>query len=163
AFLIAMYRGLGLDAHYFCDIHKHFSEADATTFCFATSEAFVIAVSGKKLGGNAQKRTRSCIFQHGSVPLALDLGYAQRFFKENILSLKADVTSLGELIGRAITFEEVAGRLADSFQKTFSVTLVESELSAAEVVLLSQRMTKKYNTFFSTMCFREPPVDINLE
>ena len=66
-FLLDFYRELGLDPHWAKD------DPDITLshdpFCQSGYEAYDIIIQGHKIGGNAQKRTKKAIFQHGSVPL----------------------------------------------------------------------------------------------
>lgn len=38
-------------------------------FCQVGFEAYDIIVNGRKIGGNAQKRAKNVIFQHGSIPI----------------------------------------------------------------------------------------------
>jgi len=67
AFLLDFYRGLDLDAHWAKD------DPDVTLahspFCQVGFEPYDIIIRGYKIGGNAQKRTKKAIFQHGSIPL----------------------------------------------------------------------------------------------
>jgi len=161
-FLINAYRELGLDARFFCDSDRHFSDTESTGFCFATSEAYDVCVNGKKLGGNAQKRSRSVIFQHGSIPLDLDFDHASRFFKEDLSPLKKSVTALNDLVGRAVPFEEIQERLIESFKRTFQVEVTREDLSGDEVASMFHRMTDKYSQFFWSTCSREPAVDTDI-
>lgn len=75
SFLISAYTSLGLDARYAVDAASDASSLPAselgkpTAVCYAGQERYDILVGGKKLGGNAQRRTRDVIFQHGSIPL----------------------------------------------------------------------------------------------
>ena len=67
AFVLDFYRELGLDAHWAKD------DPDITLghspFCQVGFEPYDIIIQGHKIGGNAQKRTKKAIFQHGSIPL----------------------------------------------------------------------------------------------
>jgi lipoate-protein ligase A len=66
-FLLDFYRALGLDAHWAKDDPSITLASDP--FCQVGFEPYDIIIQGHKIGGNAQKRTRKAIFQHGSVPL----------------------------------------------------------------------------------------------
>src|SRR6185369_10479554 len=69
-FLLAFYRRLGLDAAYALDVAPAGTcLGERTAFCFAGKESFDILADGCKIGGNAQRRTKRLIFQHGSIPL----------------------------------------------------------------------------------------------
>ena len=63
---------------------------------------------GKKLGGNAQKRTKDIIFQHGSIPLKSD----KRPFSGHALNE----------FGINLTEDEAKKLLKQSFIETFSLT-----------------------------------------
>ena len=69
-FLLAFYRTLGLDAAYAVDaVPEGTRLGERTAFCFAGRESFDILADGRKIGGNAQRRLKGVIFQHGSIPL----------------------------------------------------------------------------------------------
>lgn len=71
SFLIRLYASLGLEARYAIETSSlPASElGKPSAICYAGQERYDILVGGKKLGGNAQRRTRDVIFQHGSIPL----------------------------------------------------------------------------------------------
>jgi lipoate-protein ligase A len=51
-----------------------------TAFCFAGKEEYDLLIKGRKMGGNAQRRFKDVIFQHGSIPIILNWkGLAQSF------------------------------------------------------------------------------------
>ncbi len=66
-FLLDFYQALGLDAHWAKDDPSITLVSDP--FCQVGFEPYDIIIQGHKIGGNAQKRTKKAIFQHGSVPL----------------------------------------------------------------------------------------------
>lgn len=69
SFLLNFYKKLGLQVEYAKDIDKKLSKS---FFCQEGFEAYDMICQGKKLGGNAQRRTKNLIFQHGSIPLKND-------------------------------------------------------------------------------------------
>jgi lipoyl(octanoyl) transferase len=113
-FLLEMYKSLDIDARFACELADHPARykkpsRDQANICMASHEKYDIVVGTRKLGGNAQKRRRGAILQHGSIPLIL----AQAPF-----SIEGPI-SLSEACGRAIGFEEVEKRLVESFENTF--------------------------------------------
>ncbi|HBA72165.1 MAG: lipoate--protein ligase [Geobacteraceae bacterium GWC2_55_20] len=69
-FLLRFYRDLGLDASYAVDGNNSGEKlGERTPFCFAGKETYDILVNGRKIGGNAQRRLKRIIFQHGSIPI----------------------------------------------------------------------------------------------
>ncbi len=69
SFILNFYKKLGLHVKYAKDIDKELSKS---FFCQEGFEAYDIICQGKKIGGNAQRRTKNLIFQHGSIPIKND-------------------------------------------------------------------------------------------
>jgi len=90
SFILNFYKKLGLHVEYAKDIDKELSKS---FFCQEGFEAYDMICQGKKLGGNAQKRTKDLIFQHGSIPLKSDKrsfsGHALDEFDINLTEIKA--------------------------------------------------------------------------
>lgn len=116
-FLLNFYTSLGLKALYAKDdksIHKSHNE-----FCQLGFEDYDIVINGEKIGGNAQRRTKGIIFQHGSIGIfdlddSLHTGNSLKSFDINI------------------SYEEATKKLIQSFEKTFSVVLKDSILDDKE-------------------------------
>ncbi len=82
---------------------------ERTAFCFAGKETFDILIDGKKIGGNAQRRLKNVIFQHGSIPIINRSQFGLQYMKDrspeyadNNVSLfdcgvTADITTLKRL------------------------------------------------------------------
>jgi lipoate-protein ligase A len=70
SFLIHFYKDLGLDVEFAKDTKQELSSE--SLFCQKGFEPYDIVCQGKKIGGNAQRRSRDIIFQHGSIPLRDD-------------------------------------------------------------------------------------------
>lgn len=109
SFLINFYKNLGLKTCYAKDdtltvLHKH-------AFCQVGFEAYDIIVNRKKIGGNAQRRTKKAIFQHGSIPL-YDAS-------KSALTHERFGTSLQEL-GIELSYNEATDLLVSSFESTFN-------------------------------------------
>ena len=81
-----------------------------TPFCYAGREIYDVVIRGmahsdgampasgfSKIGGNAQRRFRKVIFQHGSIPIVLNRMGLQRIFPEKDLPPGGDITSLVDL------------------------------------------------------------------
>ena len=69
SFLLHFYKQLGLHVEYAKDINMELSKS---FFCQKGFEPYDMICNGKKIGGNAQRRTRTTILQHGSIPLKKD-------------------------------------------------------------------------------------------
>ena len=127
-FLLHFYKGLGLDAIYAKDdvtIKK--SKND---FCQLGFEDYDILIDGKKMGGNAQRRTKDMIFQHGSIGLfSLD----NSLYTGNSLE-DFDINT---------SYEEMTEILIQSFKETFSVSLEDSILTNEENIKLQEILKKE--------------------
>lgn len=102
SFLLHFYKNLGLHVEYAKDTSLDLSKNE---FCQVGFEPYDIICQGKKLGGNAQRRTKKMLLQHGSIPLKKD----NRSFSGYSL----------EELGVIIEEKETKEALKNSFLKTF--------------------------------------------
>ena len=116
-FLLEFYKQLGLNPSFVKDLKS--IELKKDEFCQVGFEAYDIIVNENKIGGNAQKRTKKLIFQHGSIPL-----YKTKENKKMGMSL--------EDLNINLTFEEAQNRLITAFEKSFDAQLILSELTQKE-------------------------------
>ncbi len=91
SFLLHFYKTIGLHVKYAKDIIPE--TLSKSQFCQVGFEPYDMIYKGKKLGGNAQKRTKKLVHQHGSIPLKHDnreyAGYSLEEFGIDISPLKA--------------------------------------------------------------------------
>jgi lipoyl(octanoyl) transferase len=131
-FLLEFYRGLGLPAAYAIDAEALPRRPGArTAFCFAGRESFDVLACGRKIGGNAQRRTRSAVFQHGSIPLEDRLATALGYLRARPPDSDLAVANL-RLLGIDLPPETLKERLAKAFAETLGITLVRSGLTETE-------------------------------
>lgn len=124
AFLIVFYRKLGLKAHFAVDEPYKGAFGAHTAFCLAGREKYDILIDGKKIGGNAQKRVRGHIFQHGSIPTAALAGF------------------LGAVPAR----ERLFGMLFESLKEAFPMPVKMQDPTGGEWKLAAQLKEEKYQT-----------------
>jgi len=115
-FLLAFYSSVGLEALYAKDTSVTISKNE---FCQLGFEDYDILVQGQKMGGNAQRRSRDIIFQHGSIGLF------------NLDDKVHTGNSLRDFDVR-LSYEEATEKLIQSFEKTFDVVLEDSILNEKE-------------------------------
>lgn len=132
SFLISFYRKLGLDA---CHASDHYSGSrklgERTPLCFAGIESCDILINGKKIGGNAQRRLKSVIFQHGSIPLVQMAGAGDQYLLHPDPDILTKTTSLAdEEINSA--GDKLIETLKASFEHNFEVTFKPGRLSEEE-------------------------------
>lgn len=116
-FLLFFYKDLNLDTHFAKDLKQ--INLSKNEFCQVGFEAYDIIVNNKKIGGNAQKRSKKMIFQHGSIPLEKTkeddkFGSSLKDFDINL------------------TFKEVEEKLIKAFKKAFDAKLIISEINSKE-------------------------------
>ncbi|WP_198304721.1 lipoate--protein ligase family protein [Arcobacter vandammei] len=120
-FLIKFYENLGLKAHFAKDDENII--LSKSPFCQIGFEAYDIIIDGKKIGGNAQKRAKFCILQHGSIPL---------FSKSSNDFLGSSLQDFGINIG----FIEAKDSLIKAFKETFEVEFINDDLDENEKNIL---------------------------
>lgn len=132
SFLLRFYGKLGLAPRYAADIVPAGTRlGERTPFCFAGRESYDILIDGRKVGGNAQRRLRDAIFQHGSIPLANRAGRGAEFLREPPSGLGGTTGALRDF-GVGLSDGELKKLLAEAFAEALGAELRESALTAAE-------------------------------
>lgn len=145
-FLLAFYRGLGLDAAYAADVVTDGTRlGERTAFCFAGKESFDVIINGLKIGGNAQRRLKGIIFQHGSIPLHNRATTGLSYMREQAPEHAEGTLSLAECgVHAEVQFLEES--LAAAFGGYFGVELLSDLLSAPERAYIERLLLNKYST-----------------
>jgi len=146
SFIIRAYQALGLEAGFAIDqteVIKNLGRK--TAFCFSGREKYDILINGRKIGGNAQRRFHNIIFQHGSIPLRGNPGFAASLLRERPRHPKQRVTTLSGALDRPIEFDEFAAELVKSFKQTSSLQLSQEDLSGQEDDLAEYLNKEKYS------------------
>jgi lipoyl(octanoyl) transferase len=142
-FLLGTYQRLGLDAAFATDLnHAGAPLGQRTAFCFAGKEEFDVLVNGQKIGGNAQRRLRGAILQHGSIPLESCVPQGLRYLRDPAPGAAAAV-SLAEL-GLRPELAALKGMLVESFQERLGVRLQAAAPSAEEITAAARLEESKY-------------------
>lgn len=143
-FLLQFYRNLGLDAAYAVDCEADGQKlGERADFCFAGRETFDILIDGCKIGGNAQRRMRKVIFQHGSIPLIGRVDDAIKFLRVRPPGLDKSVTSLSES-GIAPESDFLKAALREAFCSNLDVTLMDEPPTADEQIISARLVNEKY-------------------
>ena len=122
--------------------------------CFAAPSQHEIMVQGHKLIGSAQRRQGSALLQHGSILLDLDV--------DKLISLlrfpspqerqaaagrvRAESVTLKALLGRHVTYNEVAQALIAGFSAALHIELVPGDLTPWENEESARLRREKYMT-----------------
>lgn len=131
-FLLRFYDQLGLEPCYAADYFPAVTRlGERTPFCFAGKESCDILIDGRKIGGNAQRRLRNVIFQHGSIPLVNHAGYGAGFLREQPAGIGEVTAALGDF-RPGLALKELRKQMAEAFAGTCSADLADDGLSAQE-------------------------------
>ena len=143
SFIKEFYNRLGLKAEF---AKYLFSEniGRYENFCFSSYEHFDFVINGKKIGGNAQRRKKDIIFQHGSIPQKIDFEIIERSI-ENVTALEDKTISLDALISEKTKFLELSGMLKQSFEYIFNVEFIYQDLSQKEKEMSEDLLKNKYS------------------
>jgi len=143
SFLIRAYRVMGLDAGFSLAADK---APKSGWVCFNQRERYDIVIGGMKIGGNAQRRKRNVIFQHGSVPLALKAESYLRFLRHKAPFTESGAFSLSQALKRDIAYSEFRRNVLDAFEKSFNAELKDDTLNPVERNLSGSLIKSKYST-----------------
>ena len=127
AFLISFYRSLGLDASFALEAGDFKKRCAPHSLCSASREKYDIVIKGKKIGGNAQKRKRRAVFQHGSIPLSVDWAFMRRYLRSLPEDISSGVTTLTEELGRVPDKRILEDMLIDAAAKELDARFTEEE------------------------------------
>ena len=144
SFIIDFYSQLGLNAQFAKDAAPEGLQSYGN-FCFSSCEEFDLVIAGKKIGGNAQRRKKEIIFQHGSIPQEIDFSLIQCLIKDSHTA-SACATSLTQLLNEKQDFYLLRKRLSESFTKVFGITITPDSLSTEEAELRDRLIVEKYET-----------------
>jgi lipoate-protein ligase A len=89
--------------------------------CFASAVGGEVVAGGRKLVGSAQVRRRAALLQHGSILVAGSQNIVDVISRQSSL-LVSGATTLSEVLGRPVSFDEVASAIVDAWWDTVSRT-----------------------------------------
>ena len=120
--------------------------------CFEYPSDYEITYKGKKLIGSAQARKNNGLLQHGAIPLFGDisriisvLNYKNnkdKLYAKNRLLARA--TTIQEIKGSKISWEEIANAIIKGFEEIFSIHFIPSSLSLNEYDRAKTLQKEKY-------------------
>jgi len=116
-----------------------------TAFCFAGKESFDILIDGKKIGGNAQRRCKNVIFQHGSIPVVNRVQYGLQNMKDRSPEYAAHTVSLSDC-GVSADIPALKRMFAEAFRRRMGVVTGVSGLSQDEQRMSQELLSKKYTS-----------------
>ncbi|PIP19003.1 MAG: lipoate--protein ligase family protein [Candidatus Omnitrophica bacterium CG08_land_8_20_14_0_20_41_16] len=129
AFLIFFYESLGLKASFALEADDFKDKCAPHQLCSASREKYDIIINGKKIGGNAQKRKRQAVFQHGSIPLSIDWEFMRRYVPSLPKDISSGVTTLSEELKGLPAKQILEQKLIDAVAHTFGADFIEEKQS----------------------------------
>jgi lipoate-protein ligase A len=114
-------------------------------FCFAGRETYDILIDGRKIGGNAQRRLKNVIFQHGSVPVVNRAKFGASFLCEPPEGIEDGVTSLRDQ-GVKEDIDGLKGLMAGAFADTMPAILREDTLTGEEERVAASLAMEKHSS-----------------
>jgi len=135
-FLMRFYESLGL-APAFALSQAGFKDRCAPhELCSAAHEKYDIVIGGKKIGGNAQKRNRQVIFQHGSIPCRINWHFVRKYLKFLSDDLSAYVTTLADELKVVPEKDILEQKLINVFSSVNNVKFTEEDQVLYETSLV---------------------------
>jgi lipoate-protein ligase A len=145
SFLVRFYVKLGLNPCYAMEsFPDRTGPGERCVFCFAGKESYDILIEGKKIGGNAQRRLKNVIFQHGSIPLVNRAELGAAFLGNPPVGIGDATTALFDL-GVESPQDELKRLMARAFAETMSATLEEDSLTREEEATADSLAMQKHS------------------
>jgi len=150
SFLKHFYNQLGLEASFASDLNFKNQETKEhlgqyRNFCFSSWQHLDLLVKGKKIGGNAQRRRKDIIFQHGSIPQEIDFSCIRKTIKDSG-ELEGRTISLNQALSKSLDFDLLISLLCLSFKTTFDIEFRKDKLSELEKEDVTYLLRSKYKT-----------------
>ncbi len=135
AFLIRFYESLGIKAQFALETKDFSKKKSPSEFCSASFEKYDIIINRRKIGGNAQKRARQAIFQHGSVPISINWDMARKYLKSFPEGAPDSATFLSRELNFSLERSTLEEKLIKAFADEFAVVFSEEEAYLYEAVM----------------------------
>lgn len=116
--------------------------------CFEVPSDYEITAGGRKLAGSAQMRAQSVVLQHGALPLHGDIARLCPLLATHPdpARVRARATTVEEILGRPVTWDEAADALAAGFAEALNLRLEPGTLTDEERAWAEELRTEKYAT-----------------
>jgi len=135
-FLMRFYESLGLRPVFALKAPDFKDRCAPHEICSAAYEKYDIVIGSKKIGGNAQKRNRQAVFQHGSIPCRINWDLANRYLKHVPADLPAYVTALENELEVVPEKPALEQKLIAAFHSVFGIEFIEEDQSIYETSMV---------------------------
>ena len=116
--------------------------------CFESPSDYEITTQERKLVGSAQMRAWGVVLQHGAIPLFGDIARicALLVSRPDPAGVRAQATTIEDVLGRPITWDETAEAMAAGFAEALNLRLELGSLSEQETAQAEKLRNEKYAT-----------------
>jgi len=122
-FLLRFYKSLGLTAGFALEETGFKKRSAPHELCSAAHEKYDLVIGGKKIGGNAQKRNKQAVFQHGSIPCKINWDFERKYVNSLPKDISTYVTTLNEELKVSLDKDTLEEKLINAFAETFNLHL----------------------------------------
>ena len=114
--------------------------------CFEVPSDYEITAGARKLVGSAQMRAQSVVLQHGTVPLYGDITRICPLLaaRPDPTRVRARATTVGEMMGRLVTWDEVTEAVVAGFARALNLCLEPGRLTSEERTWAEELRAAKY-------------------
>ncbi len=120
-FLMRFYESLGLEPSFALQAEDFKNKCSPSELCSAAYEKYDIIIGEKKIGGNAQKRRRQVIFQHGAISCSIDWNFVRQYLKFLPANISEYVTTLSDKLKVVPEKNILEEKLIEAFADTCNV------------------------------------------
>ncbi|HEX8033000.1 MAG TPA: biotin/lipoate A/B protein ligase family protein [Ktedonobacterales bacterium] len=136
-----------------------FGVHNTSAACFEVPSAYEVTIGEKKLIGSAQTRPQGRVLQHGSLPLTGDIARVVNYLwfqtedDRTALAehLRERATTLGDVLGRPVSFEEAAKAIAEGFAEALTLDFEPGSYTDAEMEAAERIAQEKADQFVSAL------------
>ncbi|MBI4707114.1 MAG: lipoate--protein ligase family protein [Candidatus Omnitrophica bacterium] len=127
AFLIRFYKSLSLKVSFAIESESFKSRSLPQALCSASNEKYDIIINDKKIGGNAQKRRRQAVFQHGAIPCSIDWELVSKYIRVFPKNMPEEITTLSQELAHVPDKAVLEEKLIEAFGNEFGARFLEEE------------------------------------
>ena len=126
-FLLRFYASLGLFPTFALEAAGFKERCSPHELCSAAHEKYDIVMGEKKIGGNAQKRNRQVIFQHGSIPCSINWDFVRKYTNFLPKDISTYVTTLGDELRVVPDKDILEQKLINAFSSAFDIKFSQKD------------------------------------
>lgn len=134
-FLMKFYASFGLAPEFALETKNFSQRYQPHQLCSGAYEKYDITLKEKKIGGNAQKRKRQAIFQHGSIPLKINWDFVRQYLNSLPDDISKYATTLSAELKVVPDNDILEQKLIDAFSSSFGMNFIQEKEALYETCL----------------------------